>query len=243
MIHTGTAASTGPVTASNTSSEADVPTSSILQQSEAIQRLDGDTSNASRPEDSSQNDSLVTDSVMSQEMASLASAALPSSPVTSIPNSDDIQPTVSSHLEPTVSEMLSSSMPYQQKDHQLQPMVSNPGISVSKQTMQHPQFTTPGVQTQHFDADGKSGIKKSVATSQQYVEQQQQQSDQAQQGGLNITQHELQQQRQGQEYVVQQVSLDKQKKVIWSGVMELKIEAYGPVSVNIIASLVPTDFN
>ena len=241
MIHTGTATSTGPVTASNTSSEADVPTSSILQQPEAIQRLDGDTSNASRPGDSSQNDSLVTDSVMSQEMASLASAALPSSPVTSIPNSDDKQPTVSSHLEPTVSEMLSSSMPYQQKDHQPQPTVSNPGISVSKQTMQHPQFTTPGVQTQeyyNFDADGKSGIKKSVATSQQSVEQQQQ-PDQAQQGRLNITQHELQQQRQGQEYVVQQVSLDE-RKVVWSGVMEFK--EYDPVSVSIITSLVPTDF-
>ena len=205
MIHTGTAAFTGPVTASNTSSEADVPTSSSSQQSEAIQRLDGDTSNASRPGDSSQNDSLVTDSVMSQEMASLASAALPSSPVTLTPNPDDKQPTVSSHLEPTVSEMSSSSMPYQQKDHQPQPKVSNPGISVSKQTMQHP--------------PGKSSIEKSVATSQLPVEQQQ-----------NITQQKLPQQRQGQEYMVQ----IGQKKVVWSGIMEIEIGVY-PVSLSIIS--------
>ena len=227
MIHTGT---TGPVTASNTSSETDVSTSSISQQSEATHRLDDDTSNTCRPGDSSQSDSLVTDSVMSQERASLASAALPSSPVTSIPNPDDKQPTVSSHLEPTVSEMSSSSsMPYQQKDHQPQPTLSNPE---SKQTMQHPQSTTPNIQMQeHYnsDADGKSGIEKSVTTPQQPVEQQQQ-SDQ---GRCNNTQQKLPQQRQGQEYVVRQMSLDKQKQVVWSGIMEIK-EGYNPVSSSII---------
>ena len=127
---------------------------------------------------------------------------------------------------------------------QQQPM---PGISISNQNVQHPQFTKPGAQTQrqtNFDAAGKSGFKESTATSQQ------RQPDQAQQAQL-LSQQQQQEQNQEQGQIVggasqmdvtsqpQQVSLQQQQqqqqqqavrgvqqqqpplpKVVWSGIME-----------------------
>ena len=126
MIDTGAAASTGPITAPAISSEADPPTSSGLQLSEATQNLVITSSTNCL----NQNDSpFITDPLMnlSQDMASLASAAL-SSTDNSVPNPDAL---VLSHLEPaiatTASEMALSSL-HQPEDpqQQLQPTISNP---------------------------------------------------------------------------------------------------------------------
>ena len=130
MIDTGAAASTGPITAPAVSSEADAPTSSSLQLSEATQNLIITSSTNSL----NQNDSpVITDPLMnlSQDMASLTSAALPSTN-NSVPYPDalvgDKRPTVLSHLEPaiatTASEMALLSL--EDPQQQLQPTISNP---------------------------------------------------------------------------------------------------------------------
>ena len=256
MIHAGATTSAGLVTARGTASNAGSPSSSDpepLMQSEMTQGKYNfsNTSDTSKPENLDQNDSPIADS-FAQDPTSLVSATV-HSPATPNPNPDisvgNEQPIAVSHLESavaaTVSEMSSLSS-YQQKDPQQQPTISNPGISVTNQKIQHPQFITPGTQTQeqaNFDTDGKSGIKKLAATPQQSVEQQQQ-PDQAQQVKLT-TQKELPQERQEQNQVVQgasysqQVSLHEQEQqqevqgirqhqqVVWSGIME-----FNPVSFN-----------
>ena len=231
VVHAGAVASTGPaIAAPGTSSKADSPSPSNpepLIRSEMSQNYNN-TSNTGRLGNSNHNGSPITDP-FAQDLTSIVSTAVPSSPVTSVLNPDtsvdDQHPIVMSLVEPTiattVSEISSS------KDSQQQHMTksNSAGISVSNQTIQHPgpQFTAPGTQTQeqtNFDAAGRSGIKKSVATPYQPVEQ----PDQAQQARIIS-----QQQQQGQE-TSQQMSLQQQAKpvVIWNGIME--VTEYNSVS-------------
>lgn len=244
VVCAGAVASTGPLAAPGTSSRAGNPSSSNpkpLMQSEMAQgQYYSNSSNISELGDFNLNNSPITDH-FAQDMTSLVSA---SSPTTLV---GDELPIAMSLLEPAiatvVNETSSSSMSYQQKDLQQQPTISNPGISVSNQRVQHPQFTTPGTQTQeqtNFDAAGKSGIKKSVATPYQPMEQ----PDQAQLARIISQQQQQQEQdqvvqetsqwmspQQQQPQTVQNVQQQQQARpvVIWSGIMEVTKEDH-PVS-------------
>ena len=180
---------------------------------------------------------------------SIASTSLPpSANSNSLSQQTQMETEISTLEQPQTSGSLPASSIQQQSiaedPQQQQPM---PGISISNQKTQQPQFTKPGVQTQrqtNSDAAGKSDFKESTATPQHPLWQQRQ-PDQAQQAQLlSQQQHQqkqekgqiaggasqmdvtsqllllLQQQQQQQADEVVQQQQQAMPMVVWSGIME-----------------------